>query len=334
MRRIAILSAGLALLLCACETGRYTTPAAPNAPRIAPFLAYLASADNPGSLIALSPTNHDPREGALRQTPSPASLRADLEALRPAFDGFILYSFDEDVTPILLAEAARQHYRAVLLGIWDPSSSAEIEGVAKLVRQYHRDLALGVCIGNEGIYFGRYAFAQVEDGRRRLGEILGPTGDVAYSTSEPLVEYADAVVRNFGDFLAPNIHPIFDRPDLDAEAAAAWTRDQAKALAVRSGRSLLVKETGFPHGGEPRFTPSTQAAFWRAYVSGPRSIEIGPRQWLAYAAAFEAFDLPWKAEQTGMPVEAYWGVLRTNRDPLPAFRVWEDLALQRERRVP
>src|SRR5262249_42326598 len=93
-----------------------------------PFLDYLSKPQPRAALVCYSPTNHDPRPGPHRRVPPRESLRKDLEALRTAFDGLILYGFDKDVTPVLLAEAARLKYRAVLLGIWDPRLAAERAG--------------------------------------------------------------------------------------------------------------------------------------------------------------------------------------------------------------
>ena len=89
-------------------------------------------------------------------------LRADLTALRPAFDGLVLYGFDATLTPGIVEQAATLGYRAVLLGIWDPKSEAEVAGVADLVRRYRDRLALAVCIGNEGINDNRYTIEDLE----------------------------------------------------------------------------------------------------------------------------------------------------------------------------
>ena len=288
------------------------------------FFRYLKSTSPEPALIAFSPTNYDPRPEPDHKVPSADSVRRDLEALRPAFDGLILYGYESDVTPTILAEAQRQGYRAVLLGIWNPNSTDEIDGVAKLTERYDGQLALAVCVGNEGIAFNRYTIEQRDAGAEILRNRLGVAIQLPLSTSEPLAGYDQAAVRDFGDFLAPNIHPVFDRPDLGPADAATWTREQARSLANAAGRPVLVKETGFPHGGDPRFTVETQRQFWATYVSGPRLAKAGAR-WVSYAAAFEAFELPWKAAQTGMPIEEFWGFLSATRQPFPAFRVWTDL---------
>src|SRR5439155_25331174 len=189
------------------------------------------------------------------------SLRAVLAAQRPAVDWHIINGNDHDMTPPILAEAKRQRLRAVMLGIWDPRSAAEIAGVAELVRQYHADLALAVCVGNEGIMFRRYTFADLDAAATRLHKQLEKVR-VPLSTSEPAVEYAQERVRRFGDFCAPNVHPVFDKKELtDPAGAASWARDRALAIAETARRPVLVKETGFASAGAKHFSPAAQAAF-------------------------------------------------------------------------
>ena len=290
-----------------------------------PFYTYLQNPES--ALVAFNPTNYDPRPGNHRKIPPTESLQADLAALHPAFDGLILYAYDEDVTPRLLEEAVRQEYRAVLLGVWDIRSEEELDGTAALVKQFHNTLALAVCLGNEGIQFQRYTFGDLMSAREQFRKRLNPDISVPICTSEPFGQYEQKNLQEFGDFLAPNIHPVFDRPDLDPIEAAEWARERATALTETARTPLLVKETGFPHGGDDRFTPETQRAFWAAYTDRARYVRVSPSPhiWISYAAAFEAVDLPWKAELTNMPIEAAWGLLSTSREPFPAFSVWKDL---------
>lgn len=284
------------------------------------FLSYLREAR--GTIIALSPTNHDPRLDDNRKVPSPESLRLDLAALRPGFDGFVLYGYESEVTPVLLAEAVRQDFHAALLGVWDPTSETELTGVAELVNQYHGSLALAVCIGNEGIHFGRYSLEQLHNGMARLEALFEADVSVPLCTSEPTVEYRKEEVRELGDFLAMNVHPVWDRPDLGPSDAVSWTRERARETAALAGKPALVKETGFAHGARPELTPDSQAEFWRHYTSRPR-VEVLSGTWVSYCAAFEAFELPWKAEQSGLGIEEFWGLLSPSRTPFPAFSVWE-----------
>lgn len=289
-----------------------------------PLFAYLTSTPSP-ALIAYTPSQLDPRQEANHQKLPTSSIRADLTALRPTFDGLILYGYHEASTPRVLAVAKSLKYRAVLLGIWDPKSAKEIDGVIKLVQQYHKVMALGVIVGNEGITFKRYETEDLTIAAGRLRSRIPNT--VPLTTSEPLVGYKVEAVKQFGNFLAPNVHPVFDQPQLNASQSALWARKQTARLAQEVDKPALLKETGFPHGGtrgQKRFDPEAQAAFWDAYLKAglleyPQKSRKG---WVFYGVAFEAFDLPWKASASGLSIEKSWGLFSDKRAPYPALKSW------------
>lgn len=294
-------------------------------PATLPFLEYLRAGR--GSLVAFSPTNHDPRSGADYRAPNSASILADLRALRPAFDGIILYGYDKNVTPHVVSSMRQLGYRALMLGIWNPSSEDEIAGVAELANQVGDSMAVAIAIGNEGVAFNRYRFEDVKMGADRVKRRLKLADRVAICTSEPFSQYGFQPLQAFGDFLAPNIHPVFDKPELGPAEAAAWTRDRAMALAGVAKRPILVKETGFPHGGDRRFSPARQAEFWKAYLA-PGRVALSPDDrtiWVSHVAAFESFNLPWKAAQSKIPIEEFWGLMSVDRKPYPAFGAWQAL---------
>src|SRR3954462_14519152 len=107
--------------------------------------------DSPPRLVTYTPSQLDPRQEVNQRKLATSSIRADLEALRPAFDGLVLYGYHEAGTPRVLAVAKDLKYRVVLLAIWDPKSAAEVDGVAAAARLHADDFALGVLVGNEGI---------------------------------------------------------------------------------------------------------------------------------------------------------------------------------------
>lgn len=245
--------------------------------------------------------------------------------LRAGFDGLVLYGYDVRLTPSIVAEAIAEEYQAILLGIWNPRSEEELDGSASLVKTYSRNIALAVCLGNEGITFNRYALTDLILAAKHLATALGPHHHVPVCTSEPLGQYAQPALRTFGDFLAPNIHPVFDRPGLTPEGAAHWTREQALRLAQRTQKPILVKETGFPHAGKAIYTPDSQKRFWQTYRMGTHFVRLSdhPPIWISYVAAFEAFDQPWKAQQSLLPIEQFWGLLDQTRTPSSqAFSLW------------
>src|SRR5436190_15539529 len=120
-----------------------------------PLFAYLTGSPAP-TMVTYTPSELDPRQEVNQRRLKTSSIRADLEALRPHFDGLILYGYHEACTPRILAIAKDLKFRAVLLGIWDPKSAAEADGVTELARLCEKQLAVGVLVGNEGITFKRY----------------------------------------------------------------------------------------------------------------------------------------------------------------------------------
>ena len=289
-----------------------------------PFFAYLRSCDSRPSLIAFNPSRFDPRRPYPINATSKADIRADLAALRAAFDGLVLYQYQPELTPTILSIAQGLGYKAAVIGLWNPKDANEIDGVAKTVSRFYPDLALAVVIGNEGLIENRYSLGDLGQAAERLRALLPAGVAVPLSTSEPIGEYGIMELRAFGDFLAPNVHPAIDQEGSDPATAAAWVRRRARALATVAGKPVLVKETGLPNGGRPAYSPETQRLFWQAYERGGWLDEAGlpAHAWVSFAAAFEAFDLPWKAERSGMPIEGHWGFLNVDREPYPAFDQW------------
>jgi exo-beta-1,3-glucanase (GH17 family) len=302
-----------------------TSASARSQPR-SPFLDYLASPTPPATLIAYNPSGFDPRRPLPADGYPAAEIRADLAALRPGFDGLVLYAYQPGLTPTIVGLAADLGYRAILLGIGDPKSAVERNGVAALVAQHHGRLAFAVVIGNEGINDNRYELSDLRAAADDLVNRLPPGRRLMVTTSEPAGDYGWIPLREFGDFLAPNIHPALDRPDLAPDGAAAWVRAKALAIARAAGKPVLIKETGLPHGGAPGLDPERQRAFWAAYVRPGLTEATGrPGAGASFAAAFEAFDSPWKADALGNPWESRWGLLALDRTPYQAFAVWSAL---------
>ena len=274
--------------------------------------------------IGYTPSTLDPRDPANNAAVATADLQADLDALRPAFDGLVLYGYHESLTPRIVQAAADRGFRSVLLGIWNPKSADETDGVVALAEQFGGRMRCAIVIGNEGLWFDRYVPADIEAAAARIRHRLP---SVPLATSEPFISFQQdqrhsGFVRSFGDLLAPNIHPIFDRPDMDAAAAARWTRQTAAELAEQTGKPLLLKETGFPHAGKEKFSPESQQTFWETLLDG--GAVAGPAESPAYlAVAFEAFDLAWKSESSGLEYERSWGLLSPEREPLPSFDWWK-----------
>lgn len=285
-----------------------------------PFFDYITG-DRPAKMIGYTPLGLDPRNPANQVNHKTSELREDLRVLRQTFDGLVLYGYNESTTPRIVELARELNYRAVLLGVWQVKSTEELDGVAREITLHKEHLALGVLIGNEGVLFERYEKDDLTLARRRLERLLPES--IPLATSEPHVSYHDEFFLSFGDFLAPNIHPVFDARDLSATDAARWARERAREMATRSGRPVLLKETGFPHAGEAKYTPDSQRAFWEAYLERGLLIQHDGL-WVSHAVGFEAFDLPWKSEASGLEIEKSWGLFDMNRKRYPAVEIWEN----------
>ena len=57
---------------------------------------------------------------------------------------------------------------------------------------------------------------------------------------------------------------------------------------------------------------------------GPLTLLYHPNAWISDAGAFEAFNQPWKAEESRLPTDAAWGVMNQDRVPYPVFSLWYD----------
>jgi exo-beta-1,3-glucanase (GH17 family) len=312
------ISASLLLLFVACrQPGIAAEPDRRN-----PLFAALTADDAP-TLVTYTPSQLDPRQEVNQRRLATSSIRSDLESLRPAFDGLVLYGYHEACTPRILAVAKDLKFRVILLAIWDPKSTAEVDGVAELARHYEHDFALGILVGNEGITFKRYEAEDLSIAAARLRRKI--SASVPLATSEPLIGYQHDFVLQFGDFLAPNIHPVFDNPDAGPQDAARWVHERAAELAHRAGKPIMIKETGFPHGGKEKYTPATQNEFWQSYLKPgvlSRASADAP-DWVFRGVAFEAFDLPWKSEESNLGIERHWGLLSAQRSAYPALATWK-----------
>ena len=254
-------------------------------------------------------------------------VRQRLTILRSKFDGLVIYQCDQTTEP-LLEEASSLDYRAVLLTVWDPTSVSEVRTAAKLVTLFQDRLIVAVSIGSEGLMERRYTIYQIEQAAQLLKAQTRGSTNVEITTAEPwwlyLKQNDDAKrLANFGDFVSSNIHVVWDADIADPYAAAAWTADRAIEVQQQTQKLLLVREAGFPGGGEsPResahftFTRDMQAKFWAAWHERAAHSPLPP------IAAFEAIDNPQKNWQS---FEGDWGLLSKDLKPYPAWNSFADL---------
>src|SRR4051812_48110250 len=88
-----------------------------------PLFRFLTSTPTP-ALVTYTPSQLDPRQEANQGRLKSSSIRADLVALRPHFDGLILYGYHEACTPRVAAIASELKFQAIILGVWNPKSTS------------------------------------------------------------------------------------------------------------------------------------------------------------------------------------------------------------------
>src|SRR5579872_5466503 len=113
------------------------------------------------------------------------SITEDLVTLRPWFDGLITYSAAngaERVPDI----ASKLGFKAVVVGIFDIDSAAEIENALSAIRRNSR-IVVGCVVGNETILAGRASWRDLSGA---IAKVRAATG-VAVSTTEPFAQFLD-----------------------------------------------------------------------------------------------------------------------------------------------
>ena len=110
MKTFLRLAAALVLVLPPCVLHAGSEP-----DKRFPLFAYFTGSPSP-TLMTYTPSQLDPRQEANQRKLATSSIRADLAALRPTFDGLILYGYHEACTPRILAVARDLKFRAVILG--------------------------------------------------------------------------------------------------------------------------------------------------------------------------------------------------------------------------
>ena len=235
-------------------------------------------------------------------------IRADLKLLRPSFDSVITYASINglEAVPMIAQDLS---YRAIIMGIWDPSSEAEIQNVISAAKKYPT-LISAVIVGNEGIYTKRYL---PEDVQKTIQRIKKECPSLPTTTSEPFFLYFKEEFANFfhsHDLLMPNVHPVFEKwfnPSAPVQGVEMILQ-VAKQFEQNYKQPLLIKETGVPSGLENRgFSVERQTLFWTEMF---KRFPISKDQSFA---CFEAFDAPWKPAEVANNFpgehanEAFWG---------------------------
>jgi exo-beta-1,3-glucanase (GH17 family) len=290
-----------------------------------PALARLQSEMMNGRFVAYEPSSLAVIDGKVKPA-DPASIRADLTVLRRQFDGLITYDaiHGGEHIPQLAAEL---HFRALIIGVWDPTDPAQLTAALTAARA-NPHLVLGLSLGNELLFAHRSdpdALAAV------VRHVRSQAPELALTSTEPFHVYQEPAVQPLLaelDFLLPNVHPVFQpwfRGASDATAAQFVVNVLDLLRPIACG-PLLVKETGVPTAPAPSgFTEARQASFYRALRG-----RLPPTRERAFAY-FAAFDEPWRAADAtpvpgSHPEEAHWGLFDERRAPKTAARELPPLA--------
>jgi exo-beta-1,3-glucanase (GH17 family) len=287
--------------------------------RNGPALERLRATMATGRFVAYQPTSLRVHDGRPTRADA-ASIRADLRALRPYFDGLVTYDVVHGAEQVP-AIAAALGFRALVLGLWDPFDDAQVEAALAAARA-HPALVVGLSLGNETVYGKRRTFAQLA---ARVAAIRRRAPGLALATSEPfhlLLEPAATPLLAQLDLLLPNVHPVFEpwfrgAPDGNA---ARFVVEVVEKLGARHCGPILVKETGVPTApGSAGFSAARQSGFYAALQQ-----QLPPSRQRAFAY-FAAFDAAWREHDWhpvpgAHPEEAHWGLFFEDRRPKPVVR--------------
>lgn len=275
-----------------------------------------------GRFVAYQPTALKAIDGKLTQADD-AGIRADLETLRPWFDGLITYGAqngNERVPDI----AAQLGFRAVIMGVWDPADAKETANAVAAWRRNPKIVA-GLSVGNELVFGNRGTW---NDYFAHLKALRTEAPGLALTVSEPFAEYLDhyaeaRAVLAATDFLLVNIHPVFETW-FKTGTADNWTDFVVRVMRRLEAiypRPILVKETGVPTGpASAGFNEKMQRAFYELLA---RRLPPSRRRAFAY---FTAFDEPWRPGDFNPtpgahPEEAHWGLFTETRAPKAVIQV-------------
>lgn len=307
------------LTLCLAATAAAAAPVCATRHESAPALTRLQDVMAGGRFVAYQPTELKIWDGNPVQA-SEISIRADLEAVRPWFDGLITYGAHSgaELVPKIAEELG---YRAVVMGVWDIEDEIEIEN-ALAARRAHPDIVVGVSLGNEIVFGNRGDWTALKGAVEKM-RARAPM--LPLTVTEPFATFLEpeaAPLLAELDFLAVNIHPVFE--PWFAEAPPANWADFVVRVVARLGDEtfcgpILVKETGVPTApAEEGFTPERQSAFYAQLQQA-----LPPTRERAFAF-FSAFDAPWRVYDFNPvpghhPEEAHWGLFTEDRKPKRAM---------------
>lgn len=282
----------------------------------APAVARLREAMGHGRFVAYEPASRQIVNGMPTRA-DPDAIRGDLKVLRDRFDSLVTYTAvnGEEVLPAI---ATSLGYRALIIGVYDPFNSTELNTAVAAARTSPK-LVVGLSLGNELVFFHRHSTEEME---KLFDTVRREIPQVALAATEPFHMFyeagAAAPLLQRMDFLLPNVHPIFEPwfRTASADDAAQFVVNVVSKLSETYCGPMLVKETGIPTAPQAKgYTEARQAAFYQALQN--RFHSSGDHAF----AYFAAFDTPWRLNDYGpaghrpATEEAYWGLYDERRQP-------------------
>ncbi|RUP45965.1 glycoside hydrolase superfamily [Jimgerdemannia flammicorona] len=200
----------------------------------------------------------------------------------------------------------------VLAGIWFTDDASYRTGISSFLATLRSQPSsvlstnlMGVIVGNENVNSGFMSegqlIAYIQDAS---AQIKGAGfSSVKITTAEPPNTYTKTIMDlSVIDFVLPNVHPYFGQ--VSVGEAFSNLMSQVNALKTKTGKPLIVGETGWPSAGNTFGSAVPSLANEQLYAKDV--ICNAPGQNLQYFF-FEAFDSVWK--QPGQfGVEQHWGV--------------------------
>ena len=274
----------LVLIATIGDTATYTTNQSQQPTLTPPGIAYQPRNFSPGS-----------EYGELAQTQIAQELN-QLHAL--GFQSLVTYAAQGALGSV--PEIAREQgfTGMVIMGIWDIFSAEEWEHA--LEQQPFVD---GYCLGNEGLGL-RYTAEQLGD---KMSQLRRATGKPV-TTTEPIDSYLTGVHREWlltnSDWLFPLAQPFW-AAQLHPQRAVDWIVVRSDYLEATTGRTVILKEAGFPSAAPTGQSEESQRTFFSTLRATGMTFFY-----------FEAFDQPWKHELLHQSsVEGHWGLYHSDGTP-------------------
>lgn len=287
---ISAVSIVVALVLLALAVPAYATP-----------MDTLVNAFDTLHWIGYAPTNFNPNTGV---EPPPESIDADLQRLKQyGFQGIVTYACNNGTLSKTIPEKASALGLKMIIGVWDPKNLAELNSAKALASNPN---VLGFCVGNEGLkdkynMSDRYTLAELSSAINYIKSTGKPT-----TTGQQWKSYDSQELIDICDWMFPTIHPYWEAV-YEPSAGVSFTVDHFSTIRDRSNKPVMVKEVGYPTGGNDNgCTEQSQATYYSKLAKSPIKFVY-----------FEAFDGPWKKDIN--PTEPYWGLFDKDRNPKPVI---------------